>query len=108
MEGYLRGLPTQRCIFLCENIESRRLEGHIVCGHNVPMHSQVESIVKLTIEVTQRHVGLRHRLEHHFSLRSAMLDQQYFAEPSFAHNLYDIELIHKLYLNARGRFQSKH
>lgn len=93
-----RPIPTQRRIFLCENIESCRLEGYIVCGHNVPMHSQVESVVKFTIEITQRYIGFRYCLEHHFSLRSAMLDQQYLAEPSFAHNLYDIELIHKLNL----------
>lgn len=89
-------MHTQWCILLGEDVEASRLKGHVVRGHNVPMDAQVESVVKLAIEIAQGDIRFGNCLEHHFSLRSAMFHQQYFAKPALAHNLNDIEFIHQL------------
>lgn len=59
--------------------------------------------MELAKEVRDAGVRLGQSLEHHFGLGASMLGQQDFAEPSFAHDLQDIELVDQVHLFDRGK-----
>lgn len=59
--------------------------------------------MELAKEVRDAGVRLGQSLEHHLGLGASMLGQQDFAEPSFAHDLQDIELVDQVHLFDRGK-----
>lgn len=54
--------------------------------------------MELPKEIREAGVSLRQRLQHHLGLRAAVLGQQDLAEPSFADDLQDVELVDQVHL----------
>ena len=56
--GYIGGEVPQRGVLLREHIEPRSLEGHVISSDNVAMSSQMQTIVELSVEVSDGRVRL--------------------------------------------------
>lgn len=54
--------------------------------------------MELPKKIRDAGVSLRQRLQHHLGLRAAVLGQQDLAEPSFADDLQDVELVDQVHL----------
>jgi len=89
--------------YLRENIKAGRFEGDVDTRNYITVHAEVNAVVEFSVKVGGRVEHFGQRLEHDLGARDAVLGEQDFGEPPFAHHLKDVVVLGQGHLPNRKK-----